>query len=58
VTIAGAAALAELGGVAIPVVEAPQSIEAAMSAGPGPLSRAAERTARVITAGMAWGVER
>jgi glycerate kinase len=55
VTRAGAATLAELGAVAIPVVEGPQSIEQAMQAGPEPLSRAAERTARVITAGMAWG---
>jgi glycerate kinase len=58
VTEAGAAALAELGAVAIPVVETPQSIEDAMAAGTGPLTRAAERTARVITAGMAWGKER
>ena len=51
VTAAGAAALLELGAIAIPVVEAPQSIEQAMSAGPAPLERAAERAARVLSLG-------
>jgi glycerate 2-kinase len=48
VTPEGAAILAAAGGLAIPVVELPTTIEAAMAAGPGPLERAAERTARLL----------
>jgi glycerate kinase len=48
VTPAGAMALAELGAVAVPVVEHPQSVEAAMAAGTAPLDRCAERLARLI----------
>ena len=44
----GAAALAALGCVAVPVVERPQSVEEAMSAGPEPLIRCAERIGRLV----------
>jgi glycerate kinase len=49
VTPAGAAALAALDAVAVPVVEAPQALEAAMTAGTGPLERLGERLARLVT---------
>jgi glycerate kinase len=49
VTPAGAAALAALDAVAIPVAEGPQTIEAAMAAGTGPLERLGERLARLVT---------
>jgi glycerate kinase len=45
----GSAVLLELGAVAVPVVEAPISVEAAMAAGAAPIERAAERVARVIS---------
>ncbi|HXR26825.1 MAG TPA: glycerate kinase, partial [Candidatus Baltobacteraceae bacterium] len=48
VTPEGAAVLAAAGAVAIPVVETPTTIQAAMAAGPGPVERAAERTARLL----------
>ena len=48
VTPEGAAVLAAAGAVAVPVVETPITVEAAMAAGPGPLERAAERTARLL----------
>ena len=48
VTPEGAAILAAAGGLAVPVAELPTTIEAAMAAGPGPLERAAERTARLL----------
>jgi glycerate kinase len=48
---AGEAALRELGCVAVPVVEGPMTVEAAMAAGPGPLERAAERVARLVSLG-------
>jgi glycerate 2-kinase len=48
VTPEGAAVLAAAGALAIPVVEAPTTVEAAMAAGPGPVERAAERTARLV----------
>jgi len=44
----GAAALAALGCVAVPVVERPQSVEEAMSAGPEPLVRCAERVGLLV----------
>jgi glycerate kinase len=49
VTEEGAAALLSLGAVAIPVTERPMSVEEAMTAGPGPVERAAERTARLFS---------
>jgi len=48
VTPEGAAALAELGALALPVSEGPASVEEAMAAGAAPLERAAERTARLV----------
>ncbi len=45
----GAAALLELGGVAVPVVEAAISLEAAMATGAAPIERAAERVARLLS---------
>ncbi len=47
----GSAALLALGAVAVPVGEAPISVEAAMAAGSTPIERAAERVARLITLG-------
>ncbi|TMD28329.1 MAG: glycerate kinase [Chloroflexi bacterium] len=48
---AGAEALAAEGAIAVPVVEAPQSVEAAMAAGTGPLERCGERIARLVGLG-------
>ena len=45
----GIAALAAVGAVAVPVVEGPQSIEAAMAAGTAPLVRCGERLARLLS---------
>lgn len=45
---AGIAALAAVGAVAVPVVEGPQSVEAAMAAGTAPLVRCGERLARLV----------
>ncbi|MEX2183955.1 MAG: glycerate kinase [Chloroflexota bacterium] len=45
---AGIAALAEVGAVAVPVVERPQSVEEAMSAGTAPLERCGERLGRLV----------
>ena len=53
VTAEGAAALDAVGAIAFPVTEAPMSVEAAMAAGAGPLERAAERAARLVTIGAA-----
>jgi glycerate kinase len=47
VTTEGADALAGVGAVCVPVIEGPTTIEAAMSAGVGPVERAAERVARL-----------
>lgn len=47
----GIAALAAVGAVAVPVMERPMSIEAAMAAGPAPLARCAERVARLVGLG-------
>jgi len=49
VLVEGIEALAEVGAVVVPVVEQPMSIEDAMASGPGPLIRAAERTARLVS---------
>ena len=48
----GSEALAAVGAIAVPVSEAPMSLEAALAAGPGPLERAAERAARLVTVGL------
>jgi glycerate 2-kinase len=45
----GIAALAEQGAVVVPITERPMSLEEAMSAGAAPLTRAAERAARLVT---------
>ncbi|HSH21312.1 MAG TPA: glycerate kinase [Candidatus Caenarcaniphilales bacterium] len=50
---AGIDALAAQGAVVVPVVERPMSVADAMAAGSGPLTRAAERTARLLTLGGA-----
>lgn len=49
VTVTGAEALLSLGAIAFPVVEEPISVQEAMLAGPGPVQRAAERVARLMT---------
>jgi len=48
VTPEGAAVLAAAGALAIPVIEAPATVDAAMAAGTAPVERAAERTARLV----------
>lgn len=48
VTPEGVAALAAEGAIVVPVSEVPQSLAAAMAAGPAPLERAAERAARLV----------
>ncbi len=48
----GIAALADVGALAVPVVEHPQSVEEAMAAGPAPLQRCGERLARLVGLGM------
>ena len=53
VTKDGIAALAPLGGIAVPVVESPQTVEEAMAAGIEPLVRCGERIARLLTLGEA-----
>jgi glycerate kinase len=45
----GIAALAAVGAVAVPVVERPQSVEAAMAAGDEPVARCGERLARLVS---------
>lgn len=45
----GIAALAAVGAIAVPVVERPQTTEAAMGAGTAPLERCAERIARLVS---------
>ncbi len=45
----GIAALAAVGAIAVPVVERPQSVEAAMAAGADPLVRCGERIARLVS---------
>lgn len=52
VTPAGIDALAAVGAVAIPVAEAPGTVEAAMAAGAAPVERCGERLARLLSSGM------
>ncbi|MBX3030011.1 MAG: glycerate kinase [Chloroflexi bacterium] len=47
VTPEGSAALAAVGAVAVPVIEAPMDLDAAIALGTVPLERAAERVARI-----------
>ena len=49
VELGGIAALAAVGAVAVPVVEHPQTVEAAMSAGVEPVERCGERIARLLS---------
>jgi glycerate kinase len=49
VDLAGIAALASVGAVAVPVVEAPQTVETAMAAGVAPVERCGERIARLVS---------
>ena len=51
----GAAALAAIGAVAVPVTEHPQTVEAAMAAGTAPLERCGERIARLVSIGATGG---
>jgi glycerate kinase len=51
VTLTGLEALAPLGAIVVPVVEAPMTVEAAIAAGVGPVERAGERIARLVTLG-------
>ena len=51
VTADGIAALAEVGAVAVPAVEGPQTVEAAVAAGAAPVRRCGERLARLLTIG-------
>jgi len=47
----GIAALAALGAVVVPAIEQPSTVEEAMAAGSAPLTRAAERAARLVSLG-------
>ncbi len=47
----GIAALTGAGALTVPVVEQPMTVEEAMASGSAPLSRAAERTARLVSLG-------
>ncbi len=52
VEVDGIEALAASGAIAVPVVERPQSIEAAMAAGVDPVARCGERLARLVALGL------
>jgi glycerate kinase len=56
--VEGIAALADVGAIAVPAVERPQSVEEAMAAGSDPLERAGERLARLVELGLALGLGR
>jgi glycerate kinase len=49
VTPEGAAVMAGIGAIALPIAEAPMTLEEALAAGTAPLSRAAERAARLVS---------
>jgi glycerate kinase len=51
VTLEGIATLRPLGVVVVPVVEHPQAVEEAMTAGPDPVARCGERMAALISMG-------
>jgi glycerate kinase len=51
----GIEALAAVGAIAVPVVERPQAVEAAMAAGTAPLERLGERLARLLSLPFAEG---
>ena len=44
----GIAALAKIGAIVVPLIEAPMSVDEAMAAGAAPLARASERAARLV----------
>ena len=50
----GIAALAEVGAMAVPATERPQSVEEAMAAGTAPLERCGERIATLVGLGVAF----
>jgi glycerate kinase len=52
---AGIEALRPLGAVAVPVVERPQTVDEAMTAGSDPLERCGERIAQLVTLGGGFG---
>ncbi len=54
-TVEGISDLGRLGVVVVPVVEAPQSVEAAMAAGAAPIERCGERIARLVSIGIGFG---
>jgi glycerate kinase len=58
VEVEGIAALTDVGALAVPVVEWPQSVEEAMAAGSGPLERAGERVARLVGLGLGLALGR
>ena len=49
VELDGIAALAAVGAIAVPVVEHPMSVEAAMASGTEPVERCGERIARIVS---------
>jgi hypothetical protein len=51
VTPEGIADLADAGAVVIPVAEGPSTVEDMIAAGPAPIARAAERSARLVSIG-------
>ncbi len=55
VEVEGIEALAAAGAMAMPVVERPQSVEEAMSAGSAALERCGERLARLVEIGATTG---
>ncbi len=52
VTPEGIEALAAVGAIAVPIVETPQDLEAAIAAGVAPVERCGERIARLFSAAM------
>ena len=54
ITPEGDAAMAECGVVTLPVIERPMGLDAILAAGPAPISRAAERAARLMDLGRTW----
>ena len=52
VTPEGIEALAAVGAIAVPIVEAPQDLETAIAAGTAPVERCGERIARLFSAAM------
>jgi glycerate 2-kinase len=54
ITPEGDAAMAERGVITLPVIERPMGLDAILAAGPAPISRAAERAARLMELGRTW----